>query len=370
MSPSAATRPLPWHSPRKALNETMRKFLRRVALTTLKNAGVFSFVKNSAWRRQRLLILCYHGVSMEDENQWRPLLYMSPQCLQRRLDLLQKENYAVLALSDGLERLYRRDLPPRSVAITFDDGTYDFYRQAYPLLKQHGFPATVYLTSYYSEFQRPVFNLICSYMMWKARDRGTVNLSEFGMAHSLGSAEACQDAASRLVQWADSQNLTGEQKDQVAARLARCLQIDYDELRAKRILQVMNQQEVRQLAEAGVDFQLHTHRHRTPLNEDLFRRELRDNRAWISSATGQVGNHFCYPSGVYRLEFLPWLSAEQVVSATTCEPGLASPRHNPLLLPRVVDTTGSTDLDFEGWATGVGHFLPSWKRRRLAHQSD
>jgi peptidoglycan/xylan/chitin deacetylase (PgdA/CDA1 family) len=345
----------------------MHRFLRHTALTVLKNAGVFSFVKNTGWRRQRLLILCYHGISLEDEHEWRPALYMSPKQFEHRLDLLQRENCTVLHFSEALELLYRRDLPPRSVAITFDDGTYDFLRQAYPRLKEHGFPATVYLTTYYSEFPYPVFNLMCSYMIWKARDRGTVNLSEFGVAEpvALGSPEARQDAANHVVQWADRQEMNSERKDQIAACLAHRLHIDYEELRAKRILQLMNQQEVKQLSKAGVDFQLHTHRHRTPASEELFRQEIRENRAWISRAVGLVGKHFCYPSGVYRREFLPWLSSEQVVSATTCETGLATPRHHPLLLPRFVDTTGRTDLEFESWVNGVANFLPSWKRRRL-----
>src|SRR5579872_356756 len=350
----------------------MRQFLRRVALTSLKRAGVFDLVKNSNWRRQRLLILCYHGIALEDEDRWRPALYMSSHNFERRLGILRRQNYEVLTLNEGLERLYRRDLPPRSVAITFDDGTHDFYRQAYPLLKQYGYPATVYLTSYYSEFQRPVFNLICSYLLWKVRNRGIVNLSEFGAGSEvpLGSAEASQNAANQIVGWADSRNLTGQEKDEVARTLAGRLEIDYEELSKKRILQVMNQREVMELAGAGVDFQLHTHRHRTPLNEELFRREIRENRAWISKLTSHSGKHFCYPSGVYRPEFLPWLSAEQVFSATTCETGLATARHNPLLLPRFVDTTGRSDLDFESWTTGVGSFLTRMKRARLPQLSD
>lgn len=342
----------------------MRKFLRRLALTSLKTTGFFGVVEKSEWRRQRLLILCYHGVSLEDEHEWLPDLYVTPQHLERRLDILRKGNYKVLPLGNALQRLYQRDLPPRSVAITFDDGTYDFYRQAYPRLKQHEFPATVYLTTYYSNYQRPVFNLICSYMMWKARDRGIVDLAEFGVLRPLilASAEARQQAATQVAQWAESQNMTGVQKDHAAAALARALRIDYEELCAKRILQVMNQQEVGQLAKAGVDFQLHTHRHRTPLNEQLFRREIQENRAWISNAAGSIGTHFCYPSGVYRQEFLPWLAAEQIVSATTCDTDLAASNLNPLLLPRLVDTSGRSDLEFESWVNGIGHFLPRRKR--------
>jgi peptidoglycan/xylan/chitin deacetylase (PgdA/CDA1 family) len=343
----------------------MRKFLRRAVLTSLKSAGIFRVVENSEWRRQRLLILCYHGVSLEDEHEWWPALYVSPQHLERRLDILKKATCRVLPLGEALERLYRKDLPPRSVAITFDDGGCDFYRQAYPRLKQHEFPTTVYLTTYYSNYQRPIFNLIYPYLLWKGRNRGIVDLAEFCISRSLdlASAAARREATLQMVQWVERQNLTSEQKDQVAAELARRLQIDYQELCAKRILHLMNRQEVKQLAEDGIDFQLHTHRHRAPLDEGLFRKEIQENRAWISNAAGKVGTHFCYPSGVYRPEFLPWLSKEQVISATTCDTALASPKVNPLLLPRLVDTSGRSDLEFQSWVNGIGHLL---SRRKTA----
>jgi peptidoglycan/xylan/chitin deacetylase (PgdA/CDA1 family) len=296
---------------------------------------------------------------------------MSPQKLERRLEILRREKCAVLTLEEALERLYGNDLPPRSVTLTFDDGAYDFYKQALPRLNQYGFPATVYLTTYYSQLQRPIFGLICSYMLWKARGRGPIDLREFGIEQPVVPSSATQEqTANDLVNWVNSQNLSGEQQDQIAASLALRLNIDYEELRAKRILHVMNQQEIAQLAEAGVDFQLHTHRHRTPLNEELFRREIRDNRNYMEGLTRGVMKHFCYPSGAYRPEFLNWLSTEKIISATTCDTGFATAQSNPLLLPRLVDTMARTDLEFESWVGGVGSFLSRHKRGRHAYVGD
>ncbi len=352
--------------------ESLRRVLRRTALTSLKACGAFYLVQGSDWRRQRLLILCYHGISIEDEHQWRPYLFLRPQQFERRLEILRNGDYAVLPLGEALERLYRKDLPKRAVAITFDDGTYDFYRQAYPRLKQYGFPVTVYLTTYYSNLQRPVFSLICSYMMWKARGDSIVDLSEVGVQKpvSLASAEGRAKAVDEIVRHADEQDLTGEQKDVVARQFARILGIDYEELTRKRILQLMNAQEIKQLANAGVDFQLHTHRHRMPMTEELFRREIRDNRLALAQAVSGERKHFCYPSGAYRPEYVRWLEADGIISATTCDTGLATPQSNPLLLSRLVDTTGRSDLEFESWVNGIGHFLSSGKKARLAYVPD
>jgi hypothetical protein len=88
----------------------------------------------------------------------------------------------------------------------------------------------------------------------------------------------------------------------------------------------------------------------------LFRKEIQDNRRGL----GQLGNkaiHFCYPSGVYWPEFIGWLQKENVVSATTCDAGLASGRSNPFLLPRLVDTSARTAVEFEAWLTGLAFLL-------------
>jgi peptidoglycan/xylan/chitin deacetylase (PgdA/CDA1 family) len=120
----------------------------------------------------------------------------------------------------------------------------------------------------------------------------------------------------------------------------------------------MNAGEVAELAAAGVDFQLHTHRHRSPDESELYRRELRENRDSIRAKTGSGAVHFCYPSGVYKPEHLPSLQAEGVVSATTCDPGFATQATDPLLLPRLVDHTGLSPIEFEGWLSGPASLLP------------
>ena len=124
-------------------SDMLKQVRRRVTLHLLQNTGVFRLLRQSEWRSQRLLILCYHGISLEDEHEWRPGLYMEPRILEQRLRILQAGDYNVLPLGEALQRMYGKELPHRSVSITFDDGTYDFYKQAYPIVKRYGFPVTV-----------------------------------------------------------------------------------------------------------------------------------------------------------------------------------------------------------------------------------
>ena len=330
--------------------------LRVSSLAVLKTCGAFDRLRDSRWRDQRLLLLCYHGISLEDEHLWRPATYISPQLFDQRLALIAQGGYQVLPLTEAVERLYAASLPARSVVLTFDDGTYDFYKQAFPRLKKYGFPATVYQTTYYCDYDRPIFHLICSYILWKRRGQVLHADTLLGLPRVLDlRTEASRRAiVVELVTRARDQNWTEQQKNRLSEQLAIAVGLDFPELVRQRVLQLMRPDEIAQLAQAGVDFQLHTHRHRTPLNEDLFRREICQNRRRLQSMIGEKStNHFCYPSGVYELEFLPWLQAERVVSATTCDPGLASRTSNPLLLPRFVDTSNCTTLEFEAWLSGT-----------------
>jgi peptidoglycan/xylan/chitin deacetylase (PgdA/CDA1 family) len=336
--------------------------LRKAKLATLgflQSAGVFRLVAGSRWRRERLLILCYHGISLADEHLWRPNLYMPAALLEKRLKMLRALECSVVPLGEGLERVQKGDLPPRSVALTFDDGTYDFYRQAFPLLRQYGVPVTVYQTTYYTDHSMPVFNLTCSYMLWKRRERplGGDRDLELSGPRDLSTESARHRVVRHLIELAERENLSGLQKDHMAQRLAHSLGFNYEEFRSKRILTLMNGQELAEVAHNGADIQLHTHRHRTPADEALFRREIRENRERIQALTGQGASHFCYPGGIYQQEFATWLRKENVLSATTCDAGLVQRESNPFLLPRFVDTSGRTEVEFASWLTGIGSMV-------------
>jgi peptidoglycan/xylan/chitin deacetylase (PgdA/CDA1 family) len=350
----------------------MLRTMKLGALRLLKNSGVVARIRDSRWRRERLLILCYHGVSLEDEHEWRPKLYMPPAILRERFEALRLGGYQVLSLSEAVERLYKNDLPPRSVALTFDDGGYDFYRQANPILREFGYAATVYQTTYYSDYARPIFGVAASYLLWKRRDGLLQPSPALGLRErmDLRSEVVRNQAVAVLEQFCLRENLNGYQKNDVLERLAQLLGLDYNAFVAKRLLQIMRPEEIAEVARAGFDIQLHTHRHRTPLDETLFRKEITDNRQRIVEASGRTPTHFCYPLGHYEKMFVPWLEMEGVASATTCDPALASLQSHRLLLPRFVDTTMQPLYVFEAWLSGAGHLVSARRRARPARASE
>jgi peptidoglycan/xylan/chitin deacetylase (PgdA/CDA1 family) len=329
-----------------------------------KAAGVNSLVLASRWRQERLAILCYHGLSLTDEHLWRPPLYISEDMFRGRMRRLQRLGCSVLRLGEALQRLREGTLPAKAVAMTFDDGGYDFYAKAFPILREFGFPATVYLTTSYCVFNRPVFNVMVSYLLWKGRGK-TLEWPEIPGASIELDGDGSGKAENAIRNWAREQGLSDEQKDELLERLAEKLGLDYARICADRVLHLMTPEEGATVAKAGIDLQLHTHRHRTPRVREPFLWEIEENRKIVEKLSSVAATDFCYPCGVFLPEHLPFLREAGVRSATTCEPGLASREDDLLLLPRVLDVGGMTGLEFESWVSGLASFLPRRSRENL-----
>lgn len=336
-------------------------------LRLAERAGLSARVRDSDWRSRRLLIVAYHGISLADEHEWNSELYMQAERLRARLKALRDGGYQVLPFGVAVQGLYAGTLPPRAVALTFDDGAHDFASVAAPILREFEMPATVYLTTYYSERGGPVFDTMSSYLLWKARGRtmSGEGITSHERPLDLRSRAGVLRAAAEVYAFSREFDLGSDEKDRVLQQIASRGDIDYPSIIAKKLFHIMTPAEVAALPRDLIDVQLHTHRHRVPMNHSLFTREIQDNRQSLARmGINGAKTHFCYPSGITDPNFLPWLREASVASATTCFVGLASRHTDPLMLPRLIDTTALTQLEFDGWLTGVSQFIP--KRRGTA----
>lgn len=87
-------------------------------------------------------ILTYHRVHPNPAGDTPTL---SPAAFDRQMALLARhwQPVPLATLAGWLER--QGGLPPRAVAVTFDDGTEDTATQALPILARYGVPATVFM---------------------------------------------------------------------------------------------------------------------------------------------------------------------------------------------------------------------------------
>ena len=96
---------------------------------------------------RQLLVLTYHRVAEPPAGSPLRGLYVTPRQFAWQLAQLARRGIRVVTLRDlAREAGGAADEPgaaPR-VAITFDDGTVDIFRHAYPLLHWYGFPAVIF----------------------------------------------------------------------------------------------------------------------------------------------------------------------------------------------------------------------------------
>ncbi len=99
-------------------------------------------------RQVRVPILMYHYVSWPPANadRYRRDLSVAPEQLAEHLAYLQGQGYQGITLYDLLNHLaWGQPLPEKPIILTFDDGYRDNYDNAFPLLRQYGFPATFFV---------------------------------------------------------------------------------------------------------------------------------------------------------------------------------------------------------------------------------
>jgi len=59
------------------------------------------------------------------------------------------QDFKVMPLGEAIALLRENRLPPKAVAITFDDGYFDNHAVALPILQRHGLTATFFICSGY-----------------------------------------------------------------------------------------------------------------------------------------------------------------------------------------------------------------------------
>lgn len=88
-------------------------------------------------------IITYHSI---DES--GSVISTAPQVFRRQMKHLNENGYTIVSLKRLVEMLSAGDAPlSKTAALTFDDGYHNFYSEAYPVLADYEFNATVFLVT-------------------------------------------------------------------------------------------------------------------------------------------------------------------------------------------------------------------------------
>ena len=119
---------------------TTEKIHMRISVSTL---FVFLMMLSSSNALHALVVLQYHHVSEKTP----AITSISPKQFAEHMQYLSDNNFSVIDIKDLSGLLAQKDLPDKTVIITFDDGYSSIFTEALPILKKHNFPFTVFISS-------------------------------------------------------------------------------------------------------------------------------------------------------------------------------------------------------------------------------
>lgn len=245
-------------------------------------------------RRGRLSILIYHRV-LPEHDPIRPFDTSAAE-FRWQMALLARE-FTPLALPQALRLLANGRLPPRAVAVTFDDGYGDNFTVALPILRDCGVPATFFIATGFLNGGR----------MWNDTLIETVrrlptgcDLGEFGLGNwRLDSPAERLRLIHTLLE--RCKYLPPEQREYtVSAFAARAESALPDDL-------MLTDRQLLGLAAAGMTIGGHTVSHPilTRLPEAAARHEISAGKQHLEALLNQPVELFAYPNGQPGRDYLP-----------------------------------------------------------------
>ena len=339
----------------------MKERLRYGLLWCLRATGAFALGR--LLTRRAVMIIGWHGVSLEREHHRFGSLFISPESMRRRLEFLKK-HYTVIDLDELARQHVSGRFEPRQVVLTFDDGFYNFATAAVPLLREFGMTATNYIVSEYLDTRLPNYRMMVRDLVRLAARRDQVLTLPRGASVAAGAGLGALERAA-LREYDAVERSTAVQADYVTA-LAGTLGVDLAGLLDGRVWHCMSPETIRELAGDGFAMQLHTHSHYNVVDyADQAGEQVRVCRAAVERTTGRPAPHFCYPSGRWTKSVWPTLEREGVRTATTTRMGPNFPETPLLALRRLMNGEDRSQLEFEFELSNV-----RWLLAQLAGKAD
>ena len=108
--------------------------------------------KDSAEERvaERIPVLAYHKIVPSD-HEFTSSLLISEDTFDKQMKYLHDHGYTTITPDELSDWYDGKDLPEKSVMITFDDGYYGTYYLAYPIIKKYDQAATVFCIGHHIE---------------------------------------------------------------------------------------------------------------------------------------------------------------------------------------------------------------------------
>lgn len=292
------------------------------------NLGVFAPFQ---WAiREKVLILMYHRFSSETHP-----YKISAEEFDAHLEYLGKHN-RVIALSQAVEYLQNgKTLPSNATVITIDDGYSDAYEIAFPLLKKHRMPATIYAVTDFLDGKCWLWTDLMRYVLLHTKKENIAiefenDKIEIALTGDQQRLEIAGRINSRLKKMPD------DLKDKKIREIAAALAVDVPATPA-RDFAPFDWENAREMEAENVRIESHTVRHPilTCVAANDLDSELKNSKRRLEEMLERTIEHFCYPNGSLNENVQKAVENAGYKSATTTKYGFNSKQASSFLLKRI-----------------------------------
>ena len=243
-----------------------------------------------------LTVVNYHRIEdpyRKDFDSFKPNVSATPEDFDRQMDYLAKW-FHVVSVRDIVQWLDgKKELPPYAALITFDDGYLDNYRNAFPILRAHNFPALIFLTTGHIGTDAAFYWDMAAYCFHHTK-KDQLNFPSGPSEH--WSTPQQRDQVSR--DWIElMKTLPHQERLRHVQQLPEALGVSIPQGFFKNLM--MDWDQIREMHRAGIEFGAHTMTHPilTRVSLDEVRAEVGGSKSRIESEIREPVLSFAYPNG-------------------------------------------------------------------------
>ncbi|MFO1390363.1 polysaccharide deacetylase family protein [Cellvibrio sp.] len=222
---------------------------------------------------------------------------LTPEEFERQIIYINK-HFKVVPLQQLINDLVQGSLQPYSLALTFDDGHYDFYANAWPILKKYNLPASIYVTTGFVDGTTWLWPDLLKHILINSR-APQLNL-ECANASHLGTISTQKDDLYKSWHKLGDYCLTlkTDERNQFLRALANQAHVDLP-TSPQPPFHSITWTQLNEMARDGLDVGSHTVSHPilSSLNQEDLNYELGISAEAIRQHLGILPMGICYPNG-------------------------------------------------------------------------
>jgi peptidoglycan/xylan/chitin deacetylase (PgdA/CDA1 family) len=113
-----------------------------MSLKSILKDAVYNSARIFVPARPNAIILMYHSIGLNEYS-----FTVSRRSFAQQMSWLRASGFNLVSLDQLAKYREAGAIPKKTLSITFDDGYEDNYTNAFPILQQHGIPATIFVTT-------------------------------------------------------------------------------------------------------------------------------------------------------------------------------------------------------------------------------